>query len=382
MKEKIAYWRYLGLSKDTLFSFEERVSKDNLKIVKLESFVIAALCFIASLIMVCLGAGFLIQLILLTAVFGNLVLFFISSSILKNGTNNFICAANRVILLFQLLFYFLAIYIGIMAKRDLAVMIVAAVIMAQISFDVRPVRNLILLCVVLITFSGLTYHYKTPMLAIQDLLNVYFAAIFGYIFMWKKSKARFEHEEMLELVQRNNTILYKNSMTDSLTGLLNRRTAFDRLEVLAAQACVSKRGIVCMILDLDNFKRFNDTYGHPAGDKLLQELGVALIKVTEGKDITVARIGGEEFMIFWGNPEPDSVEVLELTEKIKTSVRELYHPEHSDGMFSTISIGVYMNMAQPEDNASRVYSKADNALYLAKHNGRDRVEFYNNEIEE
>lgn len=380
MKEKYLYWRYLGLTRETVVSFGERVAKDNLRVLRLESLIIGIVCFVMSFLSMFTVRKFSVQLLFLIIAFINILVFYLATQIKKLGARNPVRDSNLLIVLFEISVYFISAYVGVSRGNSLSALIVAAVIVCQVSFDVYPVQNLLLLCGALVGFALADYYNKDLSVYFQDIVNVYFCALIGNILSWKKSRIRYEHEEIMELVQRNNSILYRSSTTDPLTGLFNRRTAFDRLEVMAAQTCVARKELVVIIMDLDNFKKFNDTYGHPEGDKLLHNLGVLFMELQKKHRVTIARIGGEEFMCFYS--EKEKVDTEALVAEIREGVAKLPHPESDKGICSTISMGIYKNISMEEDTAGRIYSKADSALYLAKRNGRNRAEYYDNNLEQ
>jgi diguanylate cyclase (GGDEF)-like protein len=142
--------------------------------------------------------------------------------------------------------------------------------------------------------------------------------------------------------------------TDALTGLPNRRAWDSRL----ALALTENQPLAVVIIDLDHFKRFNDTYGHPAGDKLLQDAGTAWRSVIRDRDF-LARLGGEEFgiLIFSADQEP----TVRTVDRIRAQVpgRE------------TCSAGIAFR--EPGDNAAALVKRADQALYEAKTGGRDQT---------
>lgn len=379
MKNKFNYWRYLGLSKDTVDSFSDRISVDNIRILQIESCLIAILFFSASVVMMFNQYVLKNQIVLLVTAFANVIIYFLSSHVKKTGAVNLTKTANVLIVIFEALIYSAAMHIAIVAEHSYVALMVAALIACQISFDLKPERNLIIVLFTILLFGYFSDKKQSHTDHILSMINACYAAVFGNVFAWKKSRVRWEHEEAMELIQRSNSQLYRSSLTDPLTGLLNRRTAFDKLEVMAAQACVAKNEIVCLIMDLDNFKKFNDTYGHPAGDHLLEELGILLTSLQEKYDITISRIGGEEFMAYWNGQK--NVDIDKFVTEVREGVKAIKHPDFEKGMYSTISIGIYKNTALKDDNSSRVYSKADCALYMAKKNGRDRAEYYDNSVE-
>jgi diguanylate cyclase (GGDEF)-like protein len=149
-------------------------------------------------------------------------------------------------------------------------------------------------------------------------------------------------------------VLADEAQTDALTGLPNRR-AWD---VQLQRALTGDVPIVVAMLDFDNFKQFNDTHGHPAGDRLLKETAAAWRDQLRGGDL-LARLGGEEFGLLLRDCDADTA--LEVTERLRRHV--------SGGR--TCSAGIAF--AVPGDDAEAVIARADRALYEAKARGRDRV---------
>ena len=160
------------------------------------------------------------------------------------------------------------------------------------------------------------------------------------------------------------------SLRDPLTGLFNRRyleASFER-EIQRAQR--RKIPLSVLMLDIDHFKRFNDSFGHDAGDALLAHFGALLGKVVRNEDVS-CRYGGEEFTVLM--PEADAGIAQARAEEICAAVREMnvQHRNLSLGKI-TVSIGVasfYQHGRTPEE----LMRNADNALYMAKNSGRDRV---------
>lgn len=173
--------------------------------------------------------------------------------------------------------------------------------------------------------------------------------------------------------------LQHQSIHDVMTGLYNRRylEEFMRLEFLRATRKSSSLAI--LMLDVDHFKLFNDTFGHDAGDLVLQEVASVLIKNVRDSDIA-CRWGGEEFVLLM--PEANPEIALQRAQAIREQVHDLQmvHAGRSLGEV-TISIGVAL---YPENggSAETVMEAADRALYEAKHSGRDRVVMASKKVEE
>ena len=167
-----------------------------------------------------------------------------------------------------------------------------------------------------------------------------------------------------------------NSITDSLTGIANRRY-FD--EILNKEFYRLKRSgapLSLIMLDVDYFKKYNDTYGHLAGDNCLKQIG-NILKNSVGRVYdSVTRYGGEEFGIIL--PETSLEGAITLAESIKKSVEDLkiIHEKSEINEYITVSLGVTTLSTVDIESVEEIIERADKALYRAKSNGRNRVEIY------
>lgn len=164
--------------------------------------------------------------------------------------------------------------------------------------------------------------------------------------------------------------LRNQSVRDPLTGLFNRRYMEESLERELRRFSRSQRPVGVIMLDLDHFKRFNDTFGHDAGDALLRELGHLLQTRTRKEDMA-CRYGGEEFVIVLSGASLEIAQerAEQLREKVKTLKVELRG--HSLGAM-TVSLGVAV-APHHGSTIAEILRAADLALYEAKKAGRDRV---------
>jgi diguanylate cyclase (GGDEF)-like protein/PAS domain S-box-containing protein len=164
--------------------------------------------------------------------------------------------------------------------------------------------------------------------------------------------------------------LRAQSVKDPLTGLYNRRYLQEMLEREIRRAARAEQPLGILMLDLDHFKKFNDTYGHEAGDTILREVGAFLIKSIRVED-TVCRFGGEEFVIVL--PTASAEASRSRAERIRAKLRELtvLHQGLSMGKI-TVSVGV-AELPANGTSAADLLAAADAALYRAKRAGRDQV---------
>ncbi|HYJ47192.1 MAG TPA: diguanylate cyclase [Pyrinomonadaceae bacterium] len=164
-------------------------------------------------------------------------------------------------------------------------------------------------------------------------------------------------------------VAQERAMTDALTGLLNRYGLQHTLAREHAEARRYDRPLSCLMIDLDNFKKVNDTYGHAAGDIALQQIASILREAVRRSD-TVFRYGGEEFLVLL--PQTDLEGAAALAEKIRaaTSSRPFGDGEH---VFS-LSVSAGASCLAANESGNDMIARADMALYHAKEKGRNRVE--------
>jgi two-component system cell cycle response regulator len=165
-------------------------------------------------------------------------------------------------------------------------------------------------------------------------------------------------------------------LTDGLTGVQNRRYFEHRCQVEISQARRYSHPLACMFLDIDRFKRINDSHGHPTGDDVLRRVAKVIQLQLRAGD-TVARYGGEEFVILL--PQSEMHHSLQIAERIRVSIETLQLQARSgDAIKVTASIGLSMlsdaEQAGPNPQlAERLIAAADLALYQAKNGGRNKV---------
>ncbi|WP_029895659.1 sensor domain-containing diguanylate cyclase [Desulfohalovibrio reitneri] len=178
-------------------------------------------------------------------------------------------------------------------------------------------------------------------------------------------------QAMLGKIRRTIADLERTTVTDPLTGLPNRR--FLQIEASRLVKLHERSGepMACLMIDLDHFKRINDTHGHTAGDEVLRRMGDLLAAILRGSDMVV-RYGGEEFAVLAPNTSMD--EACQLAERIRAGVAELEVSFGGQTIPLSASIGVSeLNFSKARRSLEEVLDLADKALYRAKGEGRNRA---------
>jgi diguanylate cyclase (GGDEF)-like protein/PAS domain S-box-containing protein len=162
---------------------------------------------------------------------------------------------------------------------------------------------------------------------------------------------------------------------DALTGIANRRAFDETLAVEWARASRAGEPVSLLLLDVDHFKSFNDTYGHPAGDACLRLVAQAVAGACGRAGDFVARYGGEEFVVLL--PRTSLEGATAVGERVRTAIEGMAHPHRGNQPVGVVTVSVGIATVDPtmaDSDLGAPVQRADEALYLAKRNGRNRVE--------
>src|SRR6478735_9309771 len=168
------------------------------------------------------------------------------------------------------------------------------------------------------------------------------------------------------------------AMTDPLTGLLNRRAFLQDAEVLLQQQVARDRPIAVLLIDLDHFKSINDRFGHAVGDKVLQVFARTVRAALRQTDL-IGRLGGEEFTVVLADASMDNAYLV--ADRLRRTFAANAAVIDGEALHATASIGVSV-IVDPRQDLAKLITLADQALYLAKARGRNRVEVAPIEVRE
>lgn len=184
-------------------------------------------------------------------------------------------------------------------------------------------------------------------------------------------KVHLKIKNLQDDLKRTNELLLELSNTDHLTGLFNRRFLMDALEKEIQRSTRKGGNLSMIILDIDNFKQVNDTYGHLQGDVVLKSVAVQLQKELRNYDIA-ARYGGEEFVAVL--PDATLKEALFVADRVRMSIQSTKFEGALSELALTVSLGVALFSSEDSNSVDSFIKRADDALYRAKANGKNRVE--------
>ncbi|NLT40888.1 MAG: GGDEF domain-containing protein [Clostridiales bacterium] len=256
------------------------------------------------------------------------------------------------------IFFLLAVCMSVVYSPDMrATVLLGVFCVMPLGFIDRPIRMNLFAAFWFVVHTVLAFVLK-PENALVDMMNCICFGILGCILGNITVRIRLDNYE----ANRRLTI---EKETDELTGLSNRRKLFQTLAYLETAGSKKPSGI--MMIDIDNFKDFNDTYGHAAGDRCLACLGKVMMTFSQSFRLHFYRYGGEEFVAM--AYDYDREELYSIAESLKIAVMSTVMDSH----IITVSIGIAYCGNETVRNYENVIDRADQAVYCAKRLGRNVV---------
>jgi diguanylate cyclase (GGDEF)-like protein len=246
-------------------------------------------------------------------------------------------------------------------------------ICSQIIFVIDPLYNLLLNVIAILIFFCFSVMVRPFSVDGTDLINIIIAGITGLAFGWYMSYIFIQKRLAIGRLKSERNRFQEASIRDELTGLGNRRDFTEAVNFFISVCRQVHQSVLVIMLDVDFFKFYNDFYGHPKGDLVLQAIGKELKKIATEEWIYAARVGGEEFIIL--GTENRLTEVERIALKIKQRIVDLNIPHEKSTIapYVTASLGVYFMRGGSENTREELYSQVDLALYEAKARGRNGV---------
>jgi diguanylate cyclase len=181
-----------------------------------------------------------------------------------------------------------------------------------------------------------------------------------------------ESKQEVQTLKVNLEEVSAQASMDALTGISNRKTFDEKLRIMTEAAKKEQKHLCLLMVDVDHFKKFNDTYGHLLGDQVLKIVAQAMKEVVKGRDI-VARYGGEEFAVVLPETPIKGGEIVAEAIRKAISSKELKRKDTGES-YGTITVSIGVTTYNPiADKPEDMIARADKALYTSKKNGRNRV---------
>jgi len=244
-------------------------------------------------------------------------------------------------------------------------------------FEAAAIASAISLAIfgVVLTTSGLTPRIEVAT-AVETLAVAGFSLVVGRNVERELRRAflrRIRSEKVVDHLSHRNDELFELSRIDTLTGVGNRRRLEARLGEAAAWSQRTGEPLALLMIDVDRFKQFNDRYGHPAGDDCLVRVATVAREQIRRNDDELGRFGGEEFLAIL--PGTDLHGASRVAERIRAAVEALaiVHEDSRPSGIVGVSIGCASGVIDEDNPLDVLLRRADDALYAAKHRGRNRV---------
>ena len=199
--------------------------------------------------------------------------------------------------------------------------------------------------------------------------------MFVFVFMLLIFSKRF-YDNILELIISKHTLSIQ-AHYDHITGLANRITLYDRLSLEISRIKRHNSSAALFFLDMDNFKNINDSYGHNLGDEVLKKFSETVHSLIRDED-TLARIGGDEFIILFSNLSANKDEVHQVTQKLSDKIHtQLSEPINVESHLINLSVSIGIEIIDAHNlDINAVIKNADTAMYKAKENGKSQTSFF------
>ena len=296
-----------------------------------------------------------------------LLSFVIMIYILLKSTKNMVLIANLIIGL-AFIGCFLVVYISKAADYT---PLWAFLFLFYATILLGHKKGLIFSSILFVSIYCMMWHWIGEYVSTYEFVRYIFISL---VLMFISFLYEYSSQKYFMKLEDLNTTLQEMTRIDALTTLFNRKY-FD--EIFTKQVNINKRDnklLVFAIMDIDYFKKYNDTYGHQAGDSVLKEISQLFKASAKRAGDYVFRVGGEEFTILLN--VANEIDSLKMMDKIRKDVEslEITHEKSEIANVITISIGLYIIKPDDKNDYETIYRLCDNALYKAKERGRNRVE--------
>jgi diguanylate cyclase (GGDEF)-like protein len=383
LNDNVKKWYFLGFTKNQVQSVIPILKKGNISTLKNLSISTAICFFVLSIFPILLQHNILETIADLVAGFVSILFYFASKILLKHEVFNKKTLSANIIYLSHLALYLLliigySIYAGVYHNRiHPAVIFFLVMLTTQFLFTINLIGNFFISLICYSVFIALAIHYKPREIWIFDISSCLITFLLSNITWYETVRNRITQSlEELRLTEAN-IALYDLANKDSLTMLYNRRKFYEEMQKLLIARDLSKGTIAVLIIDIDDFSSYNETYSHENGDKALVLISQEFIKCAVRHDIVICRWGGEEFMAIV--PVKTSEEAQEIAEEIRASIENLHLVNRTlqgkKQLYLTVSIGLHILSGRHTETWEEMYHNTYDLLSHAKQSGKNRIEF-------
>jgi len=308
-------------------------------------------------------------------------------SFLANYLMQLINIRKRQIYALITLFYanliFFGTYLGVFSNTGGISAIFGCILICSLLLYINPPQYNLCLTIgaMLIFMTSSVIMKRDADIWLYDLVNTVIAGALSIYFNWHISKLRMGMELSATKLEDERNQYVDQSITDELTQLRNRRDFNQTFQRFLSNYRTSDEWLCIALADIDFFKFYNDTYGHPQGDECLRGIGKVLNSLS-AIGVYAARVGGEEFGLLWFEKDPSHVEkvVNHWTEAIRSL--KMVHEKSKVSEYVTMSIGIYVIRCGTHQDTQSLYDLTDKALYTAKSSGRNCAIVLGDEIKQ
>lgn len=382
MKEKLKKlffcWAYLDFTgackkENTYFyQFPHQIGQGNFRMMRSMSiFMLIISVFVIASTYTYFGDMNLRHIYVVIAVL-EIVILVLIHRLLKQDISSKVCTILTSMHLFHMLV--LGAFIGVFFCQDeTALLFIVVLTIASMIFTLPPMISLCISIICTIAMLVASYYVKESYWFESDVLNGVSVLLFSIMLGWRVNRIRAEEAFARADAKRLNEELRKISVTDSLTGIYNYRGFQNNYYEMFSRAIAQRLPMGVILMDLDEFKSFNDLYGHVAGDNCLRRVAETIAEAVP-KGVTVSRYGGEEFIVLLS--EDLCYEAESIGEKIRKEVAAL----KITNVFTllevkqvTLSLGSYVGVPSCNEKPMNFVERADKAMYESKKAGRNRL---------
>lgn len=367
LRTVVFQWMYLGYDRETVLRYRRETDQVNLKTLRRVCLLAAGLVFSGGLIFGFAAYDLNRAVLCFSSAAVLLALYFyvrerIDESRPVKGVNALICVVSVIT-------YLIGVFSGtVLGRNELGVLAIWLFLLVQISFDLPPLQNALTVLPCAALFLIVSHATKPLEKWYYDLAYTALSVFVGLFVSRHQTHLALDNIIAKSRLTQANYDLYHTCTTDELTGLGNRRMVFNLYEEILADCAKKGRSVACVVLDIDDYKQFNDTYGHPAGDELLRRIGATLTSYGANRGIDIGRIGGEEFLAVWAEESVSRCE--QVAEELRLAIERMSveHKGASGRETVTMSVGLCL---LPPVKQKGAYYYADKALYRAKDAGKN-----------